>query len=129
MGWIKKSRDTGWLDVTSTMPVGAGRTSGRLLARRRGDLVTVILDELVVDLTGTKTLLILPTGFRPFHTERAAWWQPDTAAPTAGGTLNLNGNGYVVGYLLAAGLPMTARMTFDCVQAWPSTYPGSEVQL
>lgn len=129
MGWIKKTRDTGFLDVTPGIQASANYISGRLLLRRHGDVVTVILDDLVVDKVGTSTLFILPTGFRPFHVERTAWWQPNAASNTAGGTLNTNANGYVVGYAMAASTPMTGRQQFDCVQAWPSTFPGIEVQL
>lgn len=129
MGWIKKTRDTRFLDITPGIEPGASYVSGRMLLRRRDDELTLILDELVVDKVGTTTLFRLGSGLRPFHVERAAWWQPNAAANSAGGTLNISTSGYVVGYQLAAGLPMTARMTFDCVQAWPTSYPGVEVQL
>lgn len=129
MSWIKKTRDTRFLDITAGIEAGASYVSGRMLLRRRDDEITLILDELVVDKVGTTTLYRLGTGLRPFHVERDAWWQPNAAANSAAGTLNISTSGYVVGYQLAAGLPMTARMTFDCVQAWPSTYPGIEVQL
>lgn len=129
MGWIKKTRDTRFLDITAGMQGSSNYVSGRLLLRRQDDMVTVILDDLVVDKVGTSTLFILPSGFRPFHVERTAWWQPNAASNSAGGTLNTNANGYIVGYAMVANTPMTARQQFDCVQAWPSTYPGSEVQL
>ena len=129
MAWIKKTRDTRFLDLTAGIESGASYVSGRLLLRRRDDEVSLILDELVVDKVGTTTLFRLGSGFRPFHVERDAWWQPNAAANSAAGSLNVSTTGYVVGYQLAAGLPMTARMTFDCPQSWPATYPGTEVQL
>lgn len=129
MQWIKKTRDTGWLDITGGMQESVNYVSGRLLLRRLGDVVTVILDDLVVDKVGTSTLFILPSGLRPFHVERSAWWQPNAASNSAGGTLNTNANGYIVGYSMVAHTPMTARQQFDCVQAWPSSFPGVEVQL
>lgn len=132
MDWRKiltRPRTTGLLDVTQEITSASSHTSGRLLLRRTEDEVTIIFDDLVVDRVGTSTLYRLPTGFYPFHVERAAWWRPNMAEAAAGGTVNISTSGYVVGYALQAGKPMTARVVFDCFQAWPPTYPGSEVKL
>lgn len=130
MDWQKfltKQRTTGLRDVTSGITSSAEHVSGRLLVRRTDGEVTIILDDLVLGASGTNTFYRLPSGMRPLHTRRDSWWRPNSASQDTGGTVNISTGGYVVGYRLDPGEPMTARIVLDTMQDWPSTYPGIEV--
>lgn len=127
--WLKIGRDTDWLDVTAEMEAGANHVSGRLLLRRRRDEGMLLLDDLVVDKSGTSTLLRIGTGWRPFSVRRDDWWVPNSAVQSDAGTVNISTSGYVVGYLLVPGRVMSGRIVWDIAQPWPSTYPGTEAQL
>lgn len=108
--------DTGWIDVTDDMREPA--ISGRMLVKRVGYEVKVIFDNLEVEPTGTKTLFLLPDGFRPFWETRQSWFVPSSTQD--GGTVNILTSGTLIGYsLLGTGTIMTANMRFETEQAFP----------
>lgn len=117
MSWLKKTRDTGFVDVSAAVD---GYVSGRLLIRRKADVVTIVFEDLVTTHSGTKTLYILPPGMRAFHIERQHWFVPNSSAPTSIGTVNIGLAGHVVAYQQVPGQPMTARVQFDTLQDWPA---------
>lgn len=105
------------MDVTDSMLVPA--LSGRALVKRKGDAVQLVFDELRVEGTGTKSLIILPDGYRPFWTTRQDWYVPSAAI--SGGSVNITPTGYVIGYSLPGSeAALTASIRFDTEQPFPS---------
>lgn len=121
MAWIKKTRDTGWRDVTAWVP---DRVSGRLLIRRTEREMIVALDELVLSVDGSVAINRLPSGLRPLYRIRGAWFPSVEATP--GGSLNISGGGYFNIYGVVAGQAMSARITGDFAPGapFPSPIPG-----
>lgn len=121
MAWIKKTRDTGWRDITAGVP---DRVSGRLLYKRTDLELVVALDELVLSVDGSVAFERLPSGLRPLYRIRGDWF-PSLAA-TPGGSLNISGGGYFNVYGVVAGQAMSARIVGDFRHgsAFPSPIPG-----
>lgn len=115
---------SGLRDVTDEMESSAGRVSGRLLIERTGTEIKVIFQDLVVSVSGTQTLLRVNSGWQPWHIEREWWFRPNSSSNENTGTINVSAGGYLIGYNLVANQPMTARMTYDTAQPFPTTFPG-----
>ena len=124
MGWIKKTRDTGWRDITSTAP---GHVSGRVLFRREGDRVTLAFDELVLSAAGSNSFTRLPSSLWPLYRVRDIWHSGPAAMPV--GTLNISGTGYFNVYGIVPGETMGGRFEWDVNRPWATSWPGIEVQL
>ena len=124
MGWIKKTRDTGWRDVSSYAP---GHVSGRMLLRRVGDRAIVVFDDLVLSVSGNNGFTRLESGFWPAYRFRDTWQASLANQPV--GTINVSSTGYFNVYNIVADQAMYGRFEWDVYTGWPSTHPGIEVQL
>lgn len=124
MAWIKKTRDTGWRDITAWVPT---RVSGRLLLKRTDLELAVALDELVLSVGGTVSVNRFPSGLRPLFRVRGTWFPSVDTGP--GGSVNISGGGYCNVYDVVAGQAMSGLTFayFDPSYAWPSPEPGDPV--
>jgi hypothetical protein len=127
MAWLRKS-DTGWRDITGLITLDV--TSGRLLVRRRGDDLTMVLDYLAIANPPTNNnmgLPRLPLGMRPLFRLRGDWYP--SVGYAAGGSLAVTALGYANLYYASADTPMSATIRTEAAGAFPSVLPGVEAVL
>lgn len=120
MAWLRRN-DTGLRDLTSLIDVPV--ESGRLLARRRGDILVVVIDELVFTDPGSNvTMPRFVTGWRPEYRFRSLWF-PSTSTQ-GGGSYGISTAGYFNLYGAQAGQAISARAEVEASGAFPTTMMG-----
>lgn len=113
--------DTGIRDVSGLFIAGTV-ASGRLLFRRTGNLVTIILVALKTAQTATnlKIIDVGGVGFRPPYSKAEAYIEGGT---TQQSRITAAGNGIYV-QLANSAFTYTAMLEFVTSDAWPTTLPG-----
>lgn len=119
MPWIRKTRDTGWYDISTFAP---DRIAGRLLVKKEAGKVMFVLDELALTRAGQVAFTRLPGELQPRFRIRDAWYE--APAGSARGTISIAPNGYFNVYDVLAGVPMSAYLQQDLLRPEMTEMPG-----
>lgn len=139
MAWIKKTRDTGWRDITSLMPVEIA--SGRLLIRREGTTVWLEFEALLVSESPSGSFHSWASGTIPqgFRTSRFSFvpLAPQISVNTlnyvtstahALGPVRVAANGGLVVYNAKRSsgdlVPIQGLVSWPTSEPFPSSFPG-----
>ena len=116
--------DSGWRDVTANTTVTV--LEGRILLRRTLTETYVQVEDLIVDASGTSTIIRVPYGFRPGIHRQGFWHEDVNRAPRA--DWRLSDAGYLVFYQIPSddetpinATVIAAMRTMDT----PTTLPGT----
>lgn len=115
--------DSGWRDVTAE--ASATILSGRILIKRTTTEVYIVVDNVIIDGSGTNTLFRLPVGFRPAYRAQG-YWNEDINRSNLGDYM-LNTSGYVVFYNIPNDTTTPTRITvgIPASSTLPTSIPGT----
>lgn len=111
--------DTGWRKVDGILP--AGITASNVWIRRQGSEVTINVQGLKADASGTVTIYNAPLGYRPdAPSVRSGVFA--SSAGTARIVSPFAGNIRVL--MMGAGESLDGSVTFTTTDPWPTVLPG-----
>ena len=121
-GWRVEYGDTGWRDITSSIP-SENLKSGAVYIRRTQDLVTIRFVALSSDIPARTTVLTLPPGFRPDQSSNydiSGYW--GNHANTVAQILS---NGAIGFRDTVSENTVNSINTVTTTSPWPATLPGT----
>ena len=119
-GWLVDYGDTGWRNISSSIPSG---WAGVIAISRAQNRVTIIGSNVRPATTGTTGILDLPSGFRPARKTNGVGDEAGAYRPVF--ALNFSPYKLEIRNIAAASSWVDFSITYATKDAWPSSLPGT----